>query len=185
MQGAKFDERHEVYHDFNNTAMGWALPAAIGSMMAFRSTPHFCVVGDGSFMMTMQELATARHHGLPLKLFLINNGGYSMIKQTQEQWLGAKYIASSASDISFPEYENVAKSFGFSYVEIRSMEKIDPVLNMLSASEEPTIINVIISPEARVIPQVKFGRANEDMEPLLPRDVFNNAMIIEPLKSSL
>lgn len=185
MQGAKFDETQGVYHDFNNTAMGWALPAAIGSMIACNETPHYCVMGDGAFMMTMQELATVRHHGLPLKLFLMNNGGYSMIKQTQEQWLGAKYVASSSTDISFPDYEYVAKSFGFSYMEIRSTEAMDSVLSILCESNAPTIVNVVIPPEARVIPQVKFGRANEDMEPLLPRDVFNDAMIIEPLQSSL
>ena len=47
-------------------------------------------------MMTMQELATVLHHKIKLKLILINNSGYSMIKQTQDQWLNSNYVASSS-----------------------------------------------------------------------------------------
>ena len=184
MQAAKFDQVHSVFHDFNNTAMGWALPASIGSMTAFPLTSHCCVTGDGGFMMTMQELATIRHHNFPLKIFLVNNGGYSMIKQTQEQWLNSKYVASSSEDITFPDYKQIAKAFGLDYIEINDAEEVKGAMVKINSCAGPVLCNVIISSDARVIPQVKFGCANEDMEPLLSRDEFSRAMIIPSLPES-
>ena len=54
-------------HDFNNTAMGWALPASIGAHFANNNKEIICIVGDGSFMMSLQELATVMHHQIKLK----------------------------------------------------------------------------------------------------------------------
>ena len=107
-----------------------------------------------------------------------------MIKQTQEQWLESKHIASGSKDISFPSFENIAKSFGFKYLELTKTSEIDNTLSKVKKMSKPVFLNIIISPDARVIPQVKFGRANEDMEPLLPRKLFQKAMIIPALPSS-
>ena len=71
--------------------MGWALPATIGGHFANSKKNLVSIIGDGSFMMSLQELATVMHHQIKLKLIIINNNGYSMIKQTQEQWLNIIY----------------------------------------------------------------------------------------------
>ncbi len=61
------------------------------------------MIGDGSLMMCLQELPTSRDPGIPVKLILINNSGYAMIRQTQDQWLGSRYVASSnEAASSFP-----------------------------------------------------------------------------------
>ena len=180
MQAAKFSQEHTVFHDFNNTAMGWALPASVGSLVADLSVAHYCIIGDGGFMMTIQELSMVAHHKLPLKIIVINNSGYSMIKQTQEQWFDNDYVASGIDDISFPEFETIALGFGISFIRLSDPEEITTTLNYVNECDGPVMCEVIISPDARVIPQVKAGRANEDMEPLLPRNVFNDAMLICP-----
>lgn len=95
MQAGKFNGQSRIFHDFNNTAMGWALPAAIGSYFANSEGQIVCVVGDGSLMMTLYELATLKHHKIPIQIYVLNNSGYSMIKQTQDQWMDSKYYASS------------------------------------------------------------------------------------------
>ena len=182
MQAMSFGEGKKVFHDFNNTAMGWALPASIGAHFANTDKEIICIVGDGSFMMSLQELATVMHHQIKLKLIIINNNGYSMIKQTQEQWLNSKYVASSnAGGISFPEYDNVAKTFDLEYFLFSNMKSDEQQLNLFLASKKASLLEVEISPEARVIPQVKFGRPNEDMEPLLPREIFKKNMIVKPI----
>ena len=179
MQAAKFSEKTRVFHDFNNTAMGWALPASIGSYFAKKNGPIYCIVGDGSFMMTMHELATVMHHNIPIKIVLMNNSGYGMIQQTQDQWLNSDYYASShEGGLSFPEYENLAKSFNIDYVEINGLDNLDVKLMDVANSEKAVFCNILLSKKARVSPQVKFGRPNEDMEPLLPRDIFKKCMII-------
>ena len=182
MQAMKFKKGVRIFHDFNNTAMGWALPALIGGHFADESGDKLCIAGDGSFMMTMQELATVLHHKLKLKLIVINNSGYSMIKQTQDQWLNSNYVASSQEGgLSFPIYKDVSKAFGLDYIELSQNSEIENKVNKFLISERPVMLNLKISETARVKPQVKFGRPNEDMEPLLPRNIFHKNMIIRPL----
>ena len=108
-----------------------------------------------------------------------------MIKQTQDQWLDSKYHASSyEGGLSFPDYKELANAFGLEYLEISSVKGCDAnMLDMFNATK-PFLCNVIIPNEARVIPQVKFGRPNEDMDPLLPRELFLHNMIIDPLDVS-
>jgi len=111
----------------------------------------------------------------------MNNSGYSMIQQTQDQWLGSVYHASSREGgISFPDYEYLAKAFNLDYYKIDSPDEYSNVLKVVKSSNA-CICNVNIPREMRVTPQVKFGRPNEDMEPLLPRDMFHQFMLIEAL----
>ena len=181
MQKFQVKRYQRLFHDFNNTAMGWALPASIGSYFADNKSNIISIIGDGSFMMSIQELATIKHHKIPLKIFIINNKGYSMIKQTQEQWLDSKYYASSfEGGLSFPDYCSIAKAFDLDYFEIDNNANCFQEISKIINNEKPVLCNVIISSSARVVPQVKFGKPNEDMEPLLPRDVFLKNMIVKP-----
>jgi len=174
MQAGKFNGQARIFHDFNNTAMGWALPAAIGSYFADPEGQIVCVVGDGSLMMTLHELATLKHHKIPIQIFVINNSGYSMIKQTQDQWLDSKYYASShEGGLSFPNYKSLAQAFDLRYCELSTKEMLSSFLQDNETHLGPLLCNVLISDKASVIPQVKFGHPNEDMEPLLSRDEFD------------
>ena len=185
MQRFKTKSSQRLFHDFNNTAMGWALPASIGGYFADPKNTLITIIGDGSLMMTLQELATISHHKIPIKLILINNNGYSMIKQTQDQWLSSNYYASSPKGgLSFPEYKTLAKSFNMKYLEISTKKNLKINIRNFLKEKTPVFCNVVISPKARVIPQVKFGRPNEDMDPLLPRNIFRENMIVPPLKEN-
>ena len=183
MQSLRVKDKVRVFHDFNNTAMGWALPAAIGGYYA--SLKHqstiIAIVGDGSFMMTSYELATVMHHNIPIKIFIMNNQGYSMIQQTQDQWLDSNYHASSEEGgLSFPNYKKLASTYNIKYFELNS-EKDFSLINEIMNDGNPLICNVCIDKDFRVTPQVKFGKPNEDMGPLLPRDMFKESMIIKPI----
>lgn len=183
MQSLEIPESVRVFHDCNNTAMGWSIPAAIGAYFASdRKSAVTVVTGDGSFMMTSYELATIMHHSIPIKIFVINNQGYSMIQQTQEQWLDSKYIASSKSGgISFPNYQKIADAYDMDYFEMSDNSDISKISTVIK-SIKPTICNVKVDDNFRVIPQVVFGKPNEDMGPLMPRDFFNKSMIVKPVE---
>lgn len=144
-------------HAFNATPMGYGLPAAIGA--AFASERRVVLVtGDGSILMALSELATIRRHGLPIEIILLDNKGHAMCRQTQRQWLGGHYPATSIEGgLGFPDFRKVAEAFG---VEIEVHE---------------------IDPDAQLIPQAKFGQPLEDADPQLPREEFRANMIIEPL----
>ena len=120
MQSMRIPETVRVFHDCNNTAMGWALPASIGGYYAdLGKSPIITIVGDGGFMMTSYELATAMHNNIPLKIFIMNNQGYSMIQQTQDQWLDSNYYASSnQGGISFPDFRKLSKAYNFKYFDV-------------------------------------------------------------------
>jgi len=174
MQAWRFKLGQRMFHDFNNTAMGWALPAAVGAWFASGgSQPLICIVGDGSFMMSAQELATVMHHSIPVKIILVNNSGYAMIRQTQDQWLESNYVASSnQGGLSFPSFSKLSEAFRLKYVRIDVECDLREKLTDALGHPGAVLCDVIISDKARVIPQVKFGHPNEDMEPSLPREMF-------------
>jgi acetolactate synthase-1/2/3 large subunit len=126
------------------------------------------------------------HHKLPVKILLINNHGHSMVQQTQEMWLGGNYYATSVEGgLAFPDFVAVARAYGIPAETIELNSAIPEALAKMFASEGPYFLNVEIDPRHRVIPQVKFGRPNEDADPLLERTEFLGNMLVKPLKVSL
>lgn len=173
------------FHAFNNTPMGYALPAAVGASLALGRAPVLCVTGDGGLQMNLQELATVLRHNLPVKILLLNNHGYSMIQQTQDQWLGSNYHASSVEGgLAFPDFVRLAEAYGYRTHTLATNDEARRLLPGILAEPGPAFINVELRPEERVIPQVKFGRPIEDSEPLLDRAEFFDCMIVEPVDAS-
>ena len=186
MQAFDFKPKQRLFHDFNNTAMGYALPASIGACFALDGQPITSVIGDGSLQMNIQELATVVRHRLPIKIFLINNLGYSMIQQTQDQWFDSRYLASTVEGgLAFPDFVKVADAYGYKTVTIDSNRKLHTRIREVLDSDEPVFCNVEIYPGHRVFPQAKFGRPIEDAEPLLDRREFLKNMIVKPVEVSL
>jgi acetolactate synthase-1/2/3 large subunit len=185
-QAFEFSGKQRLIHAFNNTPMGYALPAAIGGCFANNSKPATCVVGDGSLMFNIQELATLRHHNLPIRLLILNNQGYSMVKQTQEQWFDGRYHATTKDGgLGFPDFTKIADAFGIPALTLDQNSDITSTLEGMYGMPGPVICDVRIPSEHGVIPQSKFGRPIEDSEPLLPRDEFLANMIVKPLPASL
>lgn len=129
--------------------------------------------------MSIQELSTLKVTKKPLKIFLLNNSGYSMIKQTQDQWFGSEYFASNAdSNMFFPDYRNICKSFGIRYNKISSQEDLLRGIKNVINEKQSTLCEIIIPSEARVNPQVKFGSPIESMDPSLDIEIFKSLMIV-------
>lgn len=103
-----------------------------------------------------------------------------MIQQTQDQWLGSQYVASSyVGGLAFPEYNSLAESFSLKYYEAKTTSVMLNLLDVINDEQTATLCNVHVASEMRVVPQVKAGYPNEDLEPLLPRDLFKQQMIIQ------
>ena len=136
--------------------------------------------------MNIQELATAVRHDLPIKIFLFNNHGYSMIRQTQDQWFCSRYEASTVdSGLAFPDFIKVAKAYGYKTVNISKANEIRRGIRQTLNARGSVLCNIEIKPEYTVTPQVKYGRAIEDAEPLLDRQQFIQNMIVRPCKTSI
>ena len=181
MQGFKFKKNQILLHDFNNTAMGWSIPAAIAT--AFEKKKQVIVItGDGSFSFMLQELSLIKKHNLNIKIFLLNNAGQSMIKQTQDQWLKSQYFGSSEKGgLPKIDFKKVVRSFGLNVSETRHQKTLKTDIKDFLNNNKAGMLEVVIPPQHRVIPQVKFGKPNEDPEPLLSRKEFYDNMIIKPI----
>lgn len=109
-----------------------------------------------------------------------------MVRQTQEQWLGSNYHATSyEGGLDFPDFSLVAQSFDIPAVRIDENSDIERVVAKVMESDGPILCDVVIPPEHRVIPQCRYGRPIEDAEPLLARKEFLENMIVEPMAVSL
>lgn len=184
-QAFQFKKDQRLFHAFNTTPMGYGLPAAIGVSFARDRGLVTCIAGDGGFQMNIQEMATVIRHNLPIRIFLINNKGYSMVRQTQEQWLGGRYEAVSVeSGLAFPDFVKVAKAYGFITFSLSRNDDVKECLRLIYKTDGPVFCDVEINPEHRVIPQVRFGRPLEDGEPFLERQEFFENMIVDPTESS-
>jgi acetolactate synthase-1/2/3 large subunit len=93
-------------------SMGYDLPAAIGAALADPERPIVCFAGDGSIMMNIQELQTLSTLNSNFKLFILDNGGYLSIKQTQSNFFGRFHGSNPESGVTFPNFENLAIAFG-------------------------------------------------------------------------
>ena len=174
-----------LFSAFNNTPMGYALPAAIGASFALDRGRVICISGDGGLQLNLQELVTAVHYELPIKIVLLNNRGHAMIRQTQDQWLGSRYLASCPEGgVGQPDFVAVAQAYGLTATSVASAAELPAALLEALVAPGPVLLNVEISPAERVIPQVRYGRPLEDPEPLLPRKEFLADMLIEPLEVS-
>jgi len=165
--------------------MGWGLPAAIGAYYANKKSKFnlICLTGEGGLQMNIQELATIMHNKVPIKIFIFNNGGYLTIKQTQILGFKGRIMgADNSSGLSFPNYNQIAKSHKISYQKIENHKNIGKKINKILKSKKATICELIMDPREEQIPKA-INRRNEmgksiptefeDMYPFLPRNELN------------
>jgi acetolactate synthase-1/2/3 large subunit len=185
IQAFKVKKGQRVFSAFGNSPMGYAFPAALGASFANKKKRIICIDGDGSIQINIQELQTMVANNLPVKLFIINNDGYGIIKQFQELYLNKRYEASiSSKGVTNPNFKKISNAYGINYSEIRNNKEIDKMLNKVLKSKKPEFINVIIDPNQKIIPKLQFGNPIEDLSPLLSRSEFKKNMIIPLLKES-
>lgn len=141
--------------------MGYGLPAAIGAQLACPETPVICVSGDGSIMMNVQELATLKRYGLPVKIVLLDNGCLGMVRQWQELFNDGRYSEVDLSDN--PDFALVARAFGIEAFSIQRRDEVPAAIERLLATEGPVLCHVRIDPRANVWPLVPPGKSNAEM----------------------
>ena len=102
-----------------------------------------------------------------------------MIKQTQDQWFNSDYFASSEGEkMFFPDFEKIAKAFSLDYEKISSEVNMASIIQKLLNQPNSIICEVMVSRDARVIPQVKFGSSIENMEPILEEELIDKLNIL-------
>lgn len=174
-------------------SMGYDLPAAIGACMADHSQDTILLTGDGSIQMNLQELQTIIHHQMPIKIFLINNGGYHSIRQTQKNFFGEPLVGIGADshDLSFPDMEKLAWAYGYPYVKACHNSQLGEAIVRTLSMEGPAICEVFVSTDQNFEPKSSAKRLPdgtmvspplEDLSPFLPEEEMDRNMIIPRIK---
>ena len=173
--------------------MGFGLPAAIGAHFADTSKQLVCLNTDGAIMFNLQELQVVAEHKIPMKLFIFNNSGYSMIRISQENLFEGRLEGSTVdSGVSFPEFENIAKAFGFKHVKIRNKNDLELIDKSL-ASPHPELIEVIMDPEQKYFPRLATNKLPdgtlvsppiEDLDPKISIELLEDMLGYKPHENS-
>ncbi len=126
-------------------SMGYGFPAAIAAKRAFPDRHVVAVCGDGDFLMTGQELATAVQHGIPVLAVIIDNGMYGTIRMHQEREFPTRVYATSLTNPDFAAY---ARAFGAFGATVETDAQFVPALEAALASGQPAVVHVKLDPEA-------------------------------------
>ena len=180
IQGMKIVKKQRLFSAFGNSPMGYAFPAALGASIALNKKRIICIDGDGSIQINIQELHTMVSNKLPIKIFIMNNNGYGIIKQFQELYLGKRYEA-SGKGVSNPNFKKICKGFGVRYSEIKKNKDIEKIVKKALSSSKPEFVNVLIDTSQKIIPKLSFGDPIEDLSPKISRKDFYNNMIVKPI----
>ena len=186
MQGFKTKEDQRLFSAWNHSPMGYSLAGAIGAAFANPGKDIICIIGDGGLQMCAEELATVARYDLPIKIFIFNNQGHGIQKQTIETWLDGRYEAlDKKTGLFFPDFAKLADAYSLPVTAIASHANIRNVLKEILGKTGPVVIDVAINPDQRIRPMLTFGRPLEDQGPVLPREQFLEHMLIDPLPESL
>ena len=145
-------------------AMGFGLPAALGSAFSNQNAMTVLVSGDGSFQVNIQELETVRRNQLNLKIILFNNQCHGMVRQFQETYFKGR-LQSTVEGYSAPDFIAVSRAYGVPARSLNCIDEVDESIHWLLKSKGPALLEVPLSIRSRVYPKLAFGRKFGEMEP--------------------
>lgn len=180
-QAAKLKQGQRFYTNSGCASMGYDLPAAIGACIASGNKKVICLAGDGSLMMNLQELQTMIGYGLPIKIIVLNNGGYLSIRQTQQAYFSDNVFGTGPENgVTLPDFVKLSNAMNIESIRITTLAEWTgyKVQNLLR-NKKPTLIEVIIDPEQQFSPKLASRKLEdgsmlspslEDMAPFLSRE---------------
>ncbi len=175
----KFGQRHIITGGLST--MGY-MPGSVGVAAASKGKDVFCITGDGSVQFNIQELQTIVQNNLPVKLIVLNNNGYLLIRLTQNNFQEGRFIGvDKDSGVSCPDMEKIASAYGIKFIRILGLDDLDAKLAELINYQGAVICEVMTPPNQLLIPRVASKKMDDgrmmsmpydDMFPFLPREEY-------------
>lgn len=187
MQSLQMNGKNRLFTSSGCCSMGFGLPGAIGAYYGDKTKDIILIAGDGGLQMNIQELQTVVHNNIPLKMFVLNNGGYLAISLMQDNLFKGNYIGSNKeSGVSSPNFVKLANAYGiktFKFQNNQQLEEgIDEVLNYKGA-----VLCEIMMPENQLlVPRVQSSKTEdgkiisnslENMFPFLSEEEMKQIML--------
>jgi acetolactate synthase-1/2/3 large subunit len=157
-----------LYTAAGNSPMGYALPAAVGAALVADGRQVVCFIGDGGFQMNIQELQTIVHYELPIKIVILNNRGYGIIKQFQDSYFESRYEATGRG-YSAPDFGRIAAAYGLDYTKVTDLGQLGA---SILAGSRARIIDVTLNEHALIQPKIEMGRPINDQFPYVSDEHF-------------
>jgi acetolactate synthase-1/2/3 large subunit len=168
--------------------MGFAIPASIGVSVASDDMCVLAITGDGSFQFNIQELQTIVQNKLPIKIFVLNNGGYLSIRNTQIKYFDNRFSGvDKDSGVSFPNLGDVAQTYGINFYKISNMRDLNKILPKILNDSGCCLCEVICPLDEKIYPTAAAkqtsdgsftGQPLENMSPFLSSEELKREMII-------
>ena len=188
-QAARLRDGQRLFSNSGAASMGYDLPAALGAAAAVveahggaaldERPKVVCLAGDGSLQMNVQELQTLATTGWPIKLFVLDNGGYLSIRSTQRTFFDGLIGESRASGVEFPDYAAVAGAYGLGALRLTDPTTLAETIGSVLAGDGPCVCQVLVDPEQGFEPRVRSRQrpdgtiespALDDLYPFLTRE---------------
>ncbi|MDP2874578.1 MAG: thiamine pyrophosphate-binding protein [Holophaga sp.] len=188
----KVKEGQRIFHNRGTGSMGLALPASLAACLASGGKQTICLEADGGIQMNIQELETIVRMKLPIKIFVLNNGGYSSIRTSQTRHFGRLTGADASSGLTLPDTVRIAEAYGLLTDRIENPHQLKDKLRKVLDSQGPVLCEVMVPPDeirspclsSRQLPDGSMiSPPLEDLWPFLPRQEFLENMIIPPLEN--
>lgn len=170
------------------SSMGYWV-AGIGACLANEKKDTLVITGDGSLQMNLQEFATIKHNNLPIKVFILNNNGYLLIRHTQRNFMEDRFVGESpATGVWCPDAMRIAEAYGIKGIRIKSVDEVDLKIKEVLDYDGPVICEIMTPEWQLLIPRVASdklpdgtlrSRNYEDMFPYLPEEELKANMIAE------
>jgi len=157
----KFDEPRTFLSSGGLGTMGFGLPASVGAKLAQPKKTVINITGDGSFQMNMQELATAVHYGLQVKVVILNNCSYGMVRQWQSLFYKNRYYATDLH--GNPDFVKLAESFGAVGLRATKEEEVEDVIKKALETDRTVVIDFRVDRDEKVYPMVPAGASIKEM----------------------
>jgi acetolactate synthase-1/2/3 large subunit len=186
-QAAELKPNQRLFTNSGSASMGYDLPAAIGAWCASR-TRVVCLAGDGSIMLNLQELQTIVGLDMDIKVVILNNDGYSSIRQTQRNYFPDNVVGCGPeSGLTFPDFQRLAEAFGFKTQLCSTHGNLPEAIRNSISGTGPSLLEVVLDPEQPFSPKLASRQLEdgsmvssplEDLAPFLSREELADNMLI-------
>lgn len=156
----------DVICNWSLGAMGYGLPTAIGACVGSGRKRTICVEGDGGLQVNVQELETMSRLNLPIKLFVLNNGGYASMRASQMRWFGRTFGADEKSGMTLPPLYRIANAYGLAYTALSGRRGLGPQIKTVFAYPGPILCEVPSPPDEERPPH-RSGSSSWSPTPVL------------------
>jgi len=167
-QSSQIRDTQRLVCSSSMSAMGSGLPESVGACLANKRRLTTCLIGDGSFLINVQELQTIVHHRLPIKVFVLNNNGYLAIRHTQAAFLEQRYAGTHRDwGVSFPAIKKVAAAFDIPFFRVAREATARKVITDVLKVKGPAICEVVVPDDQEMLFKQGFRRnANGTFSPV-------------------